>query len=433
MKLPRVVVVCPAVFLIPCATGLVGGDDRRRGQDPSPSASGAKDPVRTGNVNAGQPFGGLTASESQFFQDGQTRFQQVETVANGLGPAFNSTSCSSRHAQPALGGSSPSATQYPNVGPNPQIAAATASGAQNRIPFFITADGPVREARFPFAVSNGSVTRTPDGGVHDLFTIAGRSDAGNCNLAQPNFELMHQLGNLIFRIPTPVFGAGLIENIADATILANMGANASLKQQLGISGHPNTSGNDGSITRFGWKAQNKSLLIFAGEAYNVEIGVTNEAFSSERGAVPISCQLNPTPEDGTNFDQSGAAIVSDIVAFSNFMRFLAPPAPSAQGIQGNPSATSIQNGQALFSKIHCDMCHTSALTTASSSFAAALGNQTVPLFSDLLVHNMGSGLADNISQGAAGPSEFRTAPLWGLGQRIFSFTTDGRLPQTAGS
>jgi CxxC motif-containing protein (DUF1111 family) len=432
MKIKRVVITWSLVSLILCATGLLRGDDSRPTQNPSAFTSGAKDPgVRAGNVNAGQSFGGLTASQSQFFEDGQARFQELEQVASGLGPTFNSNSCSSCHAQPALGGSSPSATQYPNVGPNPQIAAATASGAQNRIPFFITADGPVREARFPFMVVNGSLTRTPDGGVHDLFTIAGRADAGSCTLAQPNFELMHQLGNLIFRIPTPVFGAGLIENIADATIVANMHANASLKQQLGISGHPNMSGNDGSITRFGWKAQNKSLQIFAGEAYNVEMGVTNEAFPSERGAVPISCQLNPTPEDGTNFDQSGAAMVSDIVAFSTFMRFLAPPTPSAQGIPGNPSATSVQNGQTLFSKIHCDMCHTPSLTTAPSRFAAALSNQAVPLFSDLLVHNMGSGLADNISQGAAGPSEFRTAPLWGLGQRIF-FLHDGRATPANG-
>jgi CxxC motif-containing protein (DUF1111 family) len=103
--------------------------------------------------------------------------------------------------------------------------------------------------------------------------ITGRSDAGGCNLQQPNFQQMEQIGNLVFRIPTPTYGAGLIENIPDGTILANMQANANLKQHLGISGHPNYSGNDGSITRFGWKAQNKSLEIFSGEAYNAEIGV----------------------------------------------------------------------------------------------------------------------------------------------------------------
>ncbi len=251
----------------------------------------AKDPgVRTGSVNAGKPLSTLSASQLQYFTDGFARFNEVEQVANGLGPTFNSNSCGNCHAQPSSGGTSPRTDQYPNIGPNPQIEAASANGATNKIPFFITPDGPVREARFPFAVtSSGSVTRNPDGGVHALFTIAGRSDAGNCALAQPNFDQMQQAGNLIFRIPTPVFGAGLIENIPDSIILANMNANSSLKQHLGITGRPNFSGNDGSITRFGWKAQNKSLEIFTGEAYNVEMGVTNELFPNERGTPPASC------------------------------------------------------------------------------------------------------------------------------------------------
>jgi CxxC motif-containing protein (DUF1111 family) len=399
----------------------------------TPSATTPQDPgVRAGSVNAGQALSTLTSSEQRYFQDGQTRFQEIEAVANGLGPAYNSNSCSSCHAQPALGGTSPSAAQYPNIGPNPQIDAASAGGATNTVPFFITSDGPVREARFPFAVGpNGGVTNTPDGGVHDVFTITGRSDASGCILAQPNFPRMQQEDNLTFRIPTPVFGAGLVENIADATILANMNANRSLKRTLGITGHPNYSGNDGTITRFGWKAQNKSLLMFAGEAYNVEMGVTNEIFNDERGNPPNSCVFNTTPEDYTNFSQTGDSIPSDIVAFSNFMRFLAPPAPSSVGIPGNPPASSIQNGELIFSQIHCDMCHTPSLTTAGSSYTAALNNQTVPLFSDLLVHHMGTGLADHISQGIAGPDEFRTVPLWGVGQRIF-FLHDGRATPANG-
>ena len=196
----------------------------------------AKDPgVRAGSVDAGQALSTLSPGQSQYFTDGLVRFNEADQVANGLGPTFNSNSCASCHAQPAAGGSSPRADQYPNIGPNPQIEAASAGGATNRVPFFITSDGPVREARFPFVVtSGGSLTKTPDGGVHALFTIAGRGDAGNCSLAQPNFEQMAQLHNLIFRIPTPVFGAGLIENIADATIIPNMNANSSLKQHLGI-------------------------------------------------------------------------------------------------------------------------------------------------------------------------------------------------------
>jgi len=398
--------------------------------------STARDPgVRAGSVNAGQPLSTLSPSQLQFFQDGLARFTQIDSVSgaapgepgSGLGPGYNSNSCASCHAQPTVGGTGPSATAYPFIGQNPQTTVGYDYGAANQVPFFITADGPVREARFPYAVnSNGSVnTQVADGGVHDVFSIAGRGDAVGCVMSQPNFAQAQRENNLIFRIPTPTFGGGLIENIADATILANMAANAQAKSALGISGHPNYSGNDGSITRFGWKAQNKSLEIFAGEAYNVEMGVTNELFQTKRANPPASCLYNPTPEDQTNFNSSGAAVTSDVVAFAMFSRFLAPPAPSAAGIPNNPSLHSIQNGQAMFSAVGCTMCHTPSLQTAGSTFTAALSNQPANLYSDLLVHNMGSGLADNVSQGAAAGDEFRTAPLWGVGQRVF-FLHDGR-------
>jgi CxxC motif-containing protein (DUF1111 family) len=379
---------------------------------------------------------GLTADETAFFEDGQARFADVEVVTkgtnNGLGPRFNSNQCLSCHAQPDMGGSSPAKNPLPDV--------AHLNGAKNTIPWFITASGPIREARFK--KSNGA----PDGNVHALFVIAGRSDAPGCNIAQFDFlpagdPLTGQGGNpnIVFRIPTPVFGAGLIEAIPDSVILANMRSNASQKSALGISGHPNShlsgnvnrSANDGTVTRFGWKAQNKSLLMFAGEAYNVEMGVTNQLFPQEREETP-GCLLNATPEDTLNFaprpsaaGNPNTAVISDIEAFANFMRLLAPPAPA-------PSTPSSEKGRATFATIGCVHCHTPSLTTgamiasgSSTSPSKALSNQTVNLFSDLLVHHMGKSLADGITQGAAGPDEFRTAPLWGVGQRIF-FLHDGR-------
>jgi CxxC motif-containing protein (DUF1111 family) len=391
--------------------------------------------VRGGAAGAGGPLPGLTADESAFFKDGLARFAEIEVVAggnnNGLGPRFNSNQCLSCHSQPAAGGTSPAR--------NPLIAVATLNGARNVLPWFITQNGPVREARFK-RNPNG----TNDGEVHDLFVITGRADAAGCNIAQPSFlpagnPLSGQGGssNIIFRIPTPVFGAGLIEAIPDSAILANMKANESLKAALGISGHANAhlsgnaniSANDGTITRFGWKAQNKSLLMFAGEAYNVEMGITNQLFPQERDESP-GCLFNATPEDTLNFTPtstppSNTAVLSDIEAFADFMRMLAPPTPA-------PDTPSIVNGRAIFTKIGCVHCHTPSFTTgrmiasgSSTSPSAALSNQPVNLFSDLLVHHMGKGLADGITQGSAGPDEFRTAPLWGVGQRVF-FLHDGR-------
>jgi CxxC motif-containing protein (DUF1111 family) len=392
--------------------------------------------VRGGPAGGGAPLKGLTADEIAFFEDGQARFADIEAVTgganNGLGPRFNSNQCFSCHSQPDEGGTSPKQ--------NPLIAVASLNGAKNTVPWFITLNGPVREARFK--ESNG----VSDGSVHDLFVITGRTDAPGCNIAQFDFlpagtPLTGQGGNpnIIFRIPTPLFGAGLIEAIPDSAILANMHANASEKSTLGISGHANAvlggnvnrSANDGTITRFGWKAQNKSLLMFASEAYNVEMGVTNQLFPQERDETP-GCLFNATPEDTVNFTptpsttgNSHTAVLSDIEAFADFMRMLAPPTPA-------PATPSSENGRATFRKIGCVHCHTPSLTTgakiasgSSTSPSVALSNQTANLYSDLIVHHMGKGLADGITQGGAGPDEFRTAPLWGVGQRFF-FLHDGR-------
>jgi len=372
---------------------------------------------RSGPAGAGNPVAGISPDELRFFNSGADQFAEVEAVADGLGPTFNGDACGTCHSQPAVGGTSPSV--------NPQVALASSHGASNFVPAFIATNGPVREARFKYQVNrDGSPDRRrPDGGVHDLFTIAGRDDATGCVLAQPNFAQAMASHNVIFRIPTPVFGAGLIESIDEATILANMNANAAAKLGLGIVGRPNRSGNDGTITRFGWKAQNKSLLMFAGEAYNVEMGITNELFPNERGGAPSSCLFNSTPENPTNFlpdpTPDDSKVLSDIELFAHFMRFLDQPAAT-------PSTPSTTNGLAKFSAVGCALCHTPSLTTGNSNFApAALSGVQANLFSDLLLHQMGEGLADDISQGLAHGDEFRTAPLWGLGQRLY-FLHDGR-------
>ena len=374
------------------------------------------------SVAANNPAGSLA-----FFNQALDTFKEIDSVSgtieagSGLGPRFNSRSCAFCHAQPDVGGTSPAT--------NPQITDASADGARNTIPSFISATGPVREARFPFffdAFGNPDTTR-PNGGVEDLFTITGRTDAGACNLQQPSFALAVATGNVIFRIPTPTFGAGLIENIDETTLLNNAASNSGA---FGTSGSFNRNGNDGTITRFGWKAQNKSLVIFAGEAYNVEQGVSNEVFGQERPlpgegqttGLPANCKINGTPEDITHFNANNLGTSSDVVNFAIFMRMTAAPTPSATAPGGS---ASIGRGRSLFSAIGCAACHTPSLTTAASSITPSLGNATTSLFSDLEIHHMGSGLNDNVGQGGAGGDQFRSAPLWGLGQRIF-FLHDGR-------
>jgi len=395
---------------------------------------GQVDPgIRAGAPGAGQPFAsGLTAGDLAFFNKvGLPQFIEVEDVDEGLGPRFNLDSCGGCHIFPAVGGSSPLMN-------NPQVMRAPAMAPGSTVPSFLSIDGPIREVRF-IRKTNARPSRTfrrifededddkpiqkpntLDGQVHAIFTIVGRPDnPAGCRISQPDFS---DTGNMIFRIPTPVFGGGLIESITDAAIRNNLASDpAGLKRLLGITGHVNTTGNDGTVTRFGWKAQNKSLLLFSGEAYNVEMGITNEIFPNEREEDP-KCATNALAENHTGFDSDNEP--ADIVAFMGFMRFLDQPTPACD-VSGQPACSpSINNGRKLFDMIGCASCHTPSLTTGLSPIEA-LNQKEANLFSDLAVHHMGSGLADNVTQGDAGPDEFRTAPLWGIGQRAF-FLHDGR-------
>jgi CxxC motif-containing protein (DUF1111 family) len=455
-----------------------------RGQNNNSGGASSRAPtdpgVRGGDPGAGGALPGLSDVERQYFDVAKDVFQEVDAAADGLGPTFNLDSCSGCHSQPTIGGTSPAT--------NPQVAVATVMGAKNVVPSFITANGPIREARF---VRNRD--GSPDGGVHGLFVITGRSDAPGCNIAQPNFAAELARNNVVFRIPTPVFGLGLVENISDGALEASLAANAQQKRALGISGRFNRNGNDGTIARFGWKAQNKSLLLFSGEAYNVEMGITNELFQSERNSDP-ACQFKATPNDSTplvseNTASPSASFQNDIDLFAAFMRFSAPPTPAsaastpvaqptgasnvtagqttgtatgasttsspasttssptstmvasatadvssvmnavagssaAQPSASASSGASVTRGNQVFSNVGCQACHTKTFTTEKSPLTGQ-SNVTIQPFSDFAVHEMGTGLADGVSQGSANGNEFRTAPLWGVGQRIFSFMMAG--------
>src|SRR5262249_55818802 len=261
----------------------------------------------------------------------------VPGTEEGLGPRFNLNSCVGCHAQPAAGGSSPSVNPQVSVAPASQVSLLTSLG-------IISANGPVREVRF-----------STDGGVHDLFTIVGLPGApAGCNIQQPAFSAASIAGILRFRIPTPTFGAGLIEAIEDETILANVVGG----KPFGILGSVNRNGNDGTVTRFGWKAQNKSLVIFSGEAYNVEQGIANELFPGEGGIPdPVACrQVVTAPQDTVNYELTQPQKdVDDASNFANFMRFLAPPTQASS--YGSVTNAQIVAGEAAFNKAGCAVCH----------------------------------------------------------------------------
>ncbi len=422
--------------------------------------------VRRGPPGAGASLPGLTPVELEIFNEGVQRFIQLEAVCDsctdvtlgqytdpalanfvtltnsaGLGSRFNADQCSVCHNQPALGGSGGFVVPNPQDGANRYRPPENPmfdliphrKGATNGVPSFIQQYGPIREVRFA-----RNPDGTPDGGVHQLFTVVGRTDTGSStctNAALPpiDFEGEYQRGNTRFRIPLQLFGLGIIDGIQDREILARQAATATLRQQLGIQGIPNRSGNNGTITRFGWKAQNKSLAVFAGEAYNVEMGITNDVFPQATDET-AACNVDKSePNDITRTDPNDVRnqsyynpkhILADWLQFAMFMRFLDAPKPAAF----SPSA---QRGQQLFGTgpsnagIGCVACHTAQMITPPQSETPALQNVTANLYSDLLVHHMGKTLADDITQGAATGDMFRTTPLWGVGQRFF-FLHDGR-------
>jgi hypothetical protein len=412
--------------------------------------------------NAGGPLPGMGAPETEIFNQsiinfteleatcegcndrpegsatGEDIYLQVLTNSAGLGARFNADSCFVCHSQPTIGGSGgflvPNPQDPRSLHRRPENPAFDLvphrKGATNRVPSFMRQYGPILEARF-IRKPDGS----PDGGVHQLYTIVGRTDDPSipgCNatvLPPIDFEKEVRNNNISFRQPLQVFGLGLIDAIQDREIMARFNATAALRATLGIGGIANRSPNDGTIARFGWKAQNKSIQLFAAEAYNVEMGVTNDLFPQATDETE-ACNgpRKPLPNDLVRVapgEFKNILMLPDWVLFQTFMRFLAPPTPVA-------FSASAQRGQQLFGTgpqnpgIGCVGCHTVSMKTAQViRFQNALGNKDVNLYSDLLVHHMGPELADHITQGVATGDMFRTTPLWGIGQRRF-FLHDGR-------
>ena len=310
------------------------------------------------------PLPGLTPAQLVDFNAGLDEFEEVDTVEEGLGPVFNGKSCAECHAVPSTGGSEP------NVG----------VARETRIS---------RIFNGRFDPLDGSVSVDRGGQLLQQRAIAVEGCTAKGEVVPPEATLVSS------RNSTPLFGAGLIEAIPERTILGNQGNG----------GRPNYVSNPDTGTtglgRFGWKAQVATVHQFAGDAYLNELGITNPSFPHENRpqGQPIQpgCDTVLDPEDdGEN-----------VTAFTDFMLFLAP-APRG------PITLQVQRGEKVFSEIGCASCHVPKMMTGRNS-VAALSNKPVNLFSDLLLHDIGTG--DGIEQGLATGNDFRTAPLWGLSRR----------------
>ena len=316
-------------------------------------------------LKPGDPLPGITPAEFTEFRLGLDDFTEVETVEDGLGPAFNATSCAVCHNQPAIGGTSL-----------------------------------ILETRAAYRDGSGGVRALNDAGdtlIH-LFSVPGHS-------CQPSIP--PDANVVAHRIPIPLFGAGLVEAIPDDTIRSL--EDAFDRNGDGVRGRASLvvdlATGERRVGRFGWKAQHATLLSFAADAYRNEMGITNDLVRQEyaydvSGERMRQCDSIPEPEDRRN-RSTGRRGIDD---FETFMRFLAPISRAAVD-------ETIRDGERIFAAIGCAACHVPALSTGPST-NPLFNRRPVPLFSDLLLHDVGTG--DGIPQASAGPEEIRTPALWGL-------------------
>ena len=314
---------------------------------------------------AGDPLPGLTPHEFEAFRLGLDDFLEVETAEEGLGPAYNGTSCAECHSIPAVGG----------------IAPVTTVRAGKRL-----ADGRFED----FDPARGS--------LFQLFSIPTH---GCQSVIPPEANVIAR------RVPIPVFGAGLVEAIDDDTILAL--ADPFDRNGDGISGRAamvtDRASGDRRVGRFGWKSQVATLLEFSGDAYRNEMGITNDLFPDEltfnlSEAQLLDCDPIVEPED---IPELGTGL-RGIDNFEAFMKFLAPP-------PRGPMTAEVLGGQEVFHAVGCATCHVPTLMTGANP-NPLFDRRPVPLFSDLLLHDIGTG--DGIRQADGEPEEMRTPALWGL-------------------
>ena len=350
-----------SVFLFGATGSLAASSAKRQGPPPPP---------------LGGPLPGLSANDLGAFNEGLNQFITIERKADGLGPVFNGESCGQCHARGAPGGAGfdLTLTRVTRIG-------GIRGGAYSDLE---DVGGPVIQRRS---------LREFD----PRYRIPGE-------IVPPGTQFVSH------RITTPLFGAGLIEAIPESTILARTTMNLpdGVKGTANYELNPIT--NKLEVGRFGWKCQHSTLTVFAADAYLNEMGITNVLFPHEN--LPQGKPLKPgddvvaDPED-----------LNDVAEFATFMRFLAPAAPLRLSQNG-------QRGQALFTSTGCANCHVPTMMTGTNA-TPALSNKPANLYSDLLVHHMGSQLDDGVIQGRAKGDMWRTAPLWGLKTRIL-FLHDGR-------
>ena len=337
------------------------------------------------------PIDGLTPAQLARFEQGKAMFEKVFTPSNGLGAVFNAQSCVECHGQPAVGGTDPAKTiQRFTTLLAPHFAAGLVTQA----------DGA------PHVHARSVATEFPD-------------EVPGCVLGG---ELVppHAMASTT-RVTPHLFGVGLLENIPDTTLIQN--GLASAKANPEVSGRPglmfpggvnDLNAADQLIGRLGARGFVADVQSFTQGAFSTELGI---ATFHPLFAAPVRPKGNLATADCTPF-VGEAVSLAETQATADFQRWLAPPP--------KPELTGVAlRGQQLFDEIQCSSCHTPMMKTSPMA-PAPLNDREVWLYSDLLLHDMGAALADNAPEGLGLPTEWKTAPLWGVGQTEKPLLHDGR-------
>ena len=403
-------IYCIFLLLAPCLIGGCGSDDPVKGNEPNPlekALSGGDTTVFDATSHAfSTPAPNLSADALEKHLVGDAEFEAVfvtvpAEVNAGLGPVYNNVSCINCHARDGRGRAPMSGEKFSSMLfrvslPNPD-------GDGTQAPVEVPGFGTQLNDRAIFGVS-------PEGRVSINYTEAEitTSDGVKVHLRTPSYtveESYQPLPNdvqLSPRVAPVVFGLGLLEAIPEATILAL--ADEADSNRDGISGKANfvwdVVEQRSRLGRFGWKANQPTLIQQVASAYNDDMGLTTSLLPRENS-------VGQSQHDGRDDEPELNDEILEAVTF--YVQTLAVPA------RRDVDDPTVQLGEQLFEQANCTACHVSTLQTGVLPDVPAVSNQTIHPYTDLLLHDMGPGLADNRPDFLADGQEWRTPPLWGIG------------------
>ena len=395
----------------------------------SPALGGDGTMFRAPNRAAfSQPMANLSFADRADFNIGNSIFRRPWVVApssttssDGLGPLYNARACQHCHQRDGRG--HPPEANFPDdtalsmlvrLSITPQTdedVALLASGAVLSLPE-PTYGGQLQDLAIPGLAAEGHLwTEWTEFPVELAGGEVVYLREPTYSFADLQYGPMHPDTMLSVRVAPPMIGLGLLEAIPEAAILSQ--ADPDDADGDGISGRPNRVASpllgDDALGRFGWKAGTATLAEQNADAFNGDIGMSSSLVPIAYGDCTDAQDVCRSGPHGIGADTpvEVADLLMDALLF--YTRTLAVPA------RRNTDDPGVLNGSELFASIGCVACHTPTYRTTPNAAHPALANQDIWPYSDLLLHDMGPGLADNRPEGLATGTEWRTPPLWGIG------------------